>query len=240
MLKMLRKIKLIPFVVYSFVIVVLVSLLLMVTILYTTIYNEKMYLLEFCFTNECVLYTNKKLSAVIKVFNATISILTSIATVGGIAVAVKSYLNVTRSNALNNHIAHFKIFQDYIDFEVKKRDRLLLSAIDTFKWYNLIFKRSRSGSMNVSDEYVEVVTRMNNEILSSNKQAQSATEGSYRYKEHQKRISGAVSFFGINLSFHPRNDFYEIETQMLDLISTVNKAFCTESLVPEIEKRKYI
>lgn len=208
-------------------------------IIVCTASENKMYLLDLCFTSECVLYVNKELDSAVKIFNVTISLLTSIATIGGITIAVKSYLNVASSNALNNHISHFKIFQDYMAFEVGKRDKLSLPAIDVFKWYNLIFTNSRAGTMDVSSAYVSAVNIINNEILTSNCQSQNAHEGSYRYKEHQKRIRTAVNNFGISLGFHPRNDFHEIETQILNLISTINKAFCSGSSIPEVVDRDY-
>ncbi|OYD21300.1 hypothetical protein B6S09_16095 [Oceanimonas baumannii] len=167
------------------------------------------------------------------------SLLVSIATVGGIVVAVSNYLNVAQTNALNNHISHFKIFQDYVTFEVGKRNMLNISSVDMFRWYNLIFHSSRTGSMDISGEYVMAMIGINDEISRSNGQAQNAKEGSYRYKEHQERISKKINFFGIKLGFHPRNDFDEIERQIFDLISTVNKAFCSGSIVPDIEKIHY-
>ncbi|WP_411991546.1 retron Ec48 family effector membrane protein [Agarivorans sp. DSG3-1] len=195
---------------------------------------------SFCFDNNCLKNTYSNFEYSIKLLVHTFSVSSSLITVGGIYVALLSYVNSVQSNNLNNHISHFKIFSDYVMLELEKHNRLALSSFDIFKWYNLIFSKSRTGSMNVSDKYISEIKRVNEEIIFSNEQSRQAKNGSFRYKNHQERMIQAFDNLGIAIGFHPRNDFYDIEGQLIELISVINKSFCTESSVGNLNKREYI
>ena len=231
-----------PFVffMYAFITTAIMGFGLTLISLIWTAYVDEIYNYNLCLTNECIKYTYTLFEYSLKGFSITITLLTSIATIGGIIVALLNYVSTTNSSALNNHIAHFKIFNDYLFFEIEKRDRLNISAIDIFKVYNLIFDKSRTGIMDVSEEYRNDISSLNIEIERSNEFSQTASSESFRYKIHQERMINIFKKFGIELDFHPRNDFYEIEGQLLDLVSTINQAFCTESALPEIPRRQYI
>ncbi|MGY2261511.1 retron Ec48 family effector membrane protein [Pseudomonas sp. SDO55104_S430] len=203
-------------------------------------FSEAVFSKEFCFTNACVKDTLKVYSQPLLILKETLNLLVALATVGGIIVALLSYLNSVGATALSNHISHFSIFQSYLSNEISKRDRLSASSIDTFLWYNAIFFKSRSGLTTVSPDYVLLVNLINDEIKKSNSQSEKVVDGSFRYRPHQERIIQCLKNIGIVLTHQPRNEFYEIEDQIFSLIITVNKSFCYSDIVPTIIKRKYI
>jgi hypothetical protein len=201
---------------------------------------EAVFSKEFCITNTCVEHALTLYSQSLLLLKETFNLLVTLATVGGIIVALLSYLNSVGATALSNHISHFSIFQSYLSNEISKRDRLSASSIDTFLWYNAIFFKSRSGLTTISPEYVSLINSINNEITKSNLQAEKIVDGSFRYRPHQERIIQSLKNIGIALTHQPRNEFYEIEDQLFSLIITVNKSFCYSDVVPLILKRKYI
>lgn len=203
-------------------------------------FAESVFYKEFCLTNTCVEYGLSLYSQALLVLKETLNLLVTLATIGGIIVALLSYLNSSGATALSNHISHFSIFQSYIANEISKRDRLSASSIDIFLWYNAIFFKSRSGLTTISPEYVFLVEAINDEIKKSNLQSESVVDGSFRYRPHQERIIQTLKNIGVVLTHQPRNEFYEIEEQILSLIITVNKSFCYSDQVPQIIKRKYI
>lgn len=194
----------------------------------------------FCLTNGCVKKFLELFDQSFLILSATLSLLVGITTVGGIIVALMSYLNSANATALSNHISHYSIFQNYIALEISKRNRIAPASVDVFVWYNLIFSNSRIGRTTISDEYCSVISILNNEILFSNQQAINAIQGSFRYMPHQKRIIDSLKDLGIELSHQPRNDFYEVEDQIFSLISSLNKSFCYSDKVPALLKRNYV
>ncbi|WP_405123926.1 retron Ec48 family effector membrane protein [Pseudomonas sp. M20] len=193
-----------------------------------------------CFNNECIKKFLEVFDQSFLILSATLSLLVGVTTIGGIIVALMSYLNSANATALTNHISHFSIFQNYVVAEVSKRNRISQTSVDAFVWYNLIFSESRTGRMSVSDSYCGLVSALNAEIFISNEQARTAAQGSFRYMSHQKRIIDSLCSLGIVLSHQPRNEFYEIEDQIFALISSLNKSFCYSEKVPKLLKRNYI
>ena len=193
-----------------------------------------------CLTNGCIKKFFELFDQSFLILSATLSLLVGITTVGGIIVALMSYLNSASATALSNHISHYSIFQNYITLEISKRNRIAPSSVDVFVWYNLIFSSSRMGRTTISDEYCRVVSALNREISFSNEQAINAIQGSFRYMPHQKRIIESLKDLGIELSHQPRNEFYEVEDQIFSLISSLNKSFCYSDKVPALLKRDYV
>jgi hypothetical protein len=193
-----------------------------------------------CFNNGCIKKFIELFDQSFLILTATLNLLVGLATIGGIIVALMSFLNSANATALTNHISHFSIFQNYVMVEISKRNRISATSVDTFVWYNLIFSNSRTGKTSISDEYCSIISALNDEILFSNEQARTAVQGSFRYMPHQKRIIDALGCLGIALSHQPRNEFYEIEDQVFALISSLNKSFCYSNKVPELLKRQYV
>jgi hypothetical protein len=195
---------------------------------------------SFCFNNECLEAVINSYSASIKILQSLLIMLTSVSTIGGIFLALKSYINTHNSSILHNHIAHFSLFKDFILGELVKRDKLNISSFDVFKWYNLIYAKSKSGSMNISTNYINAINSVNLVIDSSNQKASKATDGSFLYKKHQNTLINVMLPFGVEMGTLPRNNFYEVETQLISLISVINKEFCGDVGIPELKKRYYI
>ncbi|WP_218017087.1 retron Ec48 family effector membrane protein, partial [Shewanella algae] len=150
-----------------------------------------------------------------------------------------TFKNTSSTNALNIHISHFKIFSDYLTLELNKRERIDISSINTFDWYNLIFKESIHGSVSVSDEYITSLKKINDEINKTNNNAQKASKGPFRHHEHQQRMKSAFAKLGIEIEQYPKNDYWLIENEIISLIDVINKAFCKRPKVSPIVYRQY-
>lgn len=217
-----------------------VGLLILISSLVFTMIEMEFYRIKFCLTSKCLTNAKEMYKPQIEFLFGIASLMGSLVTVGGIYVAVSTYLNNVSTNALSNHIAHLQVFQDYLVIEISKHDHLSVSSVDVYGWYNSIFSMSRQGSTNVSESYKLSLHSINDVILLSNAQSQSAINGSFQYKQHQARMTQTLNDFGINMGFHPRNDYFEIEGQVLKLIASINKAFCSNAGLIEFERRQYI
>lgn len=193
----------------------------------------------FCFTNTCLTSFFNDFSQSLAIGKATLDFLVAVATSGGIVVALLGYLSSANTAALSNHIAHFSIFQEYVQNEVAKRNRIAPASIDVLKFYNLIFSTSRRGKTDVSEDYIKFVSDLNLLIIKSNDQAQHAIDGSFRYKPHQVQIRDHLDKAGVTVFLSPRNDFFEMEDQVFALIDRINQSFCYSTKVPQILKKQY-
>lgn len=220
--------------------IAVVGFSLSILIAIVSINNNGLLAMPFCFNNECVGYVVKNIKSAIDIANATLNVLVSVATIGGIIVALLSYLNSSNTSALSNHIAHFSIFHNYLNSEIANLSMISPKSVDILSLYNYIFNKSRSGKTDVSKKYITFVNSLNNEISTSNNKAQNAKDGSFRYKDHQRRIIEILKKFGISMNYLPRNDFFEAEGQVFSLIEKVNQSFCYTDSVPTLEKRHYI
>jgi len=221
-------------------IIAVAGFLVAITVFLVTGWQEGVFALGSCFSSACVKNAVEYYSGALLIFKETLNLLVMVATIGGIIVALLSYLNTSGATALSNHISHFSVFQSYIVNEISKRDRISPASVDTLFWYNVIFSNSRSGRTTISPSYIDAVNQLNGEIIFSNNQATSVANGTFRYKPHQERVIQALQAFGIKLTHQPRNDFYEIEMQVFSLIMCVNSSFCYEDQVPALNTRQYI
>ncbi len=222
------------------VIIATTGLIVATIISCSTLWLDGYWRREFCLRNDCINEFAAGFSQAFVVLKATLDIVVAVATAGGIVVALLSYLSNVRVTALANHISHLNLFQQYVASEISKRDRLAQKSFDTHFFYNKIFSASRSGLTDVSFEYLQFVDKMNNLILFSNDQSVYAKGGSYRYKPHQERVCAHLRTVGIFINPAPRNDFYEIEGQIISLIQTINRSMCAVGEVPEFLDRRYI
>lgn len=224
----------------SLVIIAFIGALTLVWSFISTIMETKSYELALCLTSDCLLNAKKIYKPQIDLLFGIISLIGTVATIGGIIVAVHTYLNNASTNALSNHIAHLQVFQDYLIIEISKHDHLSISSVDVYGWYNCIFTESTQGNIYVSESYKLSVQSINDVVLLSNTEYQSAEHDSFQYKSHQTRMTLTLNNFGISMGFHPRNDYFEIEGQVLRLITSINQAFCSNAGVINFEKRQYI
>lgn len=223
------------FIVYAFVAILAFTLLSMLATTFTNGYGY----LEFCIRSECLLNFYDYHKGSFDFFTKSISVISSIVTAVGIFVAVLTFINTKDSNALNNHISHLKLFTDYVESEVGNRDCLKISSFDSLSWYNLMFKESFAGSMIVSDEYLNKIYDINEQIRVTNEKSTKASNGPFRYTEHQARIIKVLKPLGIKLESSPKNDFMIIEQQVFSLIDVINGTFCHKENISKMLKVKY-
>ncbi|MFS2091930.1 retron Ec48 family effector membrane protein [Pseudomonas sp. Pseusp11] len=182
--------------------------------------------LPFCFRDDCFILFFSKISSAVYLTKLTVDLIVFVATIGGIVVALLSYLSSMASSRFANHISHLTLFQAFFVEEVKKRDALVLSSFDIHKLYSMIYEGSRSGVMTVSSSYISFVGSLNSVIAASNLKATKAYGGAFIYQEHQARMIAVLKQLGFSLQHMPKKDFYEIETQVLSLLDSVNGSFC--------------
>lgn len=203
-------------------------------------FDDGAFFLPICFQRECfkrVVYLYK---APIAIASATLVVLSAIATVGGIFVALQSYVANVRAVAFSNHISQLTAFLNYVSGEIAKRSRIAAQSVDSYFWYRKIFDDAGRGDLEVSVHYVRLLQELAAAIQISNKLASHPSHERFRYVEHQQRMIAALSGFGISVVRQPRLEFFEIEEQVLSMVIAVNFAFCTGSNLPEVPARLYL
>lgn len=224
--------------------VVLASVLLIgfgfaATVAIITVSDQQLHLNDLCYSSDCVSRFAKTISPAISIAKATLEVGVSIATMGGIFVALLSYFSAARNAALTNHIEHLKVFTEYIESELGKRDRLSRAHFDVLFLYGKIFSLSRIGKTTVSNEYFEFLVGLNKIITESNERCSIGTPGGFSYNEHQRRVREHMVGVGITVYMAPRNDYFEMENQLFSLLERVNQSFCPSGVLPEMCHRKY-
>lgn len=194
---------------------------------------------RFCFSNDCVKNYLAAIDQSLAIAKSTFDIGVAIATIGGIFVALLSYFSSAWNSALTNHIEHLKIFVEYIDSEIKKRDRLSAEHIDTLLLYGTIFSQSRSGKTSVAEEYIELIKDLNSIIDESNQRCVVGTPGGFSYKDHQRKIRDHLAPAGIKVYTAPRNDYFEMESQLFSLLHRISQSFCPPNSLPKLIERRY-
>ncbi|EGQ9819862.1 retron Ec48 family effector membrane protein [Vibrio parahaemolyticus] len=223
-------------------VIILFSIITVVTIISViyTGYKNAYFELSFCIDDTCLSRAKSYYGNIIAFYTGSVEVLAAIATSLGIIVAAKTFKNTADTNAFNSHISHFKTFSDYLSFEVSKKDKVKLSAINVFDWFNLIFEDSISGSIDVSDNYFKALKDIENEIEKTNKKATTASNGPFRHAEHQQRMRPVFKALGIEIEHYPKNDYWIIEDELISLIDSINQAFCQRpKRVGKICSRKY-
>lgn len=193
-----------------------------------------------CFAGSCIENFAETFSQALAILNITGSLLGGVATLGGIIVALLSYINTAKSTAVSNHIAHLNIFITYIHGEIDKRDRLSKQGFDIMRWYNLMYQNSANGSLEISEDYKIFLKRLNADLNESNDLVKRTEHGGYRYKHHQENMKKRFTELGIELHSLPRLDFYEMESQLFAILCNVNDSFCRAGTVEKLAARNYL
>lgn len=240
MSKILERRKLVSWLIACVSIVSAVGGLLALLVFMSTGVKDGLFSRDVCFTNSCIDTFISGFSSSGLILQLTWNVLGGLITFGGIVVALMSYLASVKSSALSNHISHVSIFSAYIAGEIDKRDRLNRASFDTLKWYNCIYGSANIGELNVASTYYGFVDELNRLVTKSNHLVGKVEAGGFRYKEHQERIKSHLIGIGITLQSLPRLDFFEVETQVFDLIDTINKSFCKSEAQFVIVGRKYL
>lgn len=214
-----------------------IGLTLSISVLVATSLEKELFFKTICLTNDCVeeyVETNSQFFSMLK---ATFDVGVAMATIGGIFVALMSYFNTASNAALTNHIEHLKVFREYIEAEIQKRENLSTDRFDILLLYSTIFNQSRSGKTSVSDEYKEIILSLNRIIESSNEK--STKGGRFNYNEHQRNVRDHLAGAGIKISTAPRNTYFETEGQIFSLLHRIGESFCQSNSLPRIKDRKY-
>lgn len=220
-------------------IVFLAGFFLSLTVLAQTSFREQLFSKELCFSKVCVDYYFKTVDTAFLIAKSTLEVCVSVATVGGIFVALVSYFNTSGNAALTNHIEHLKVFSEYLESEIKKRDRLSSNLIDTLLLYGMIFNQSHSGKTSVSVEYRDFIVDLNKIISESNGRCASTTARGFSYVAHQKEVRDHLAKAGVTVYLAPRNDYFEMESQLFSLLHRVSQSFCAPGILPHIERSEY-
>lgn len=206
-----------------------ISILLFVVSVGYTIYLEGLYKEKWNLSSNGIDFFYKKIQGSISIITSAVWAITSIITVTGIIVALKTYNLNIKNNAITNHISHFEMFRDYINSEIDKRDMLNASKINIFCFYNLMFPKSRDGELELSDTYQDFILSVKEIIEDANSSITTET-GNYEYKKHQRAMIEKLSDVGITLSNGPKNSFIIVEAEIFSFIDNINSAFSSVEL----------
>lgn len=192
-----------------------------------------------CFSNNCIESILNNYSSIGKIIDAAIKFSALVTAIISIVIALSSYLNSSKFNALSNHISHLSTFSHYVNQEAQKLQKIDQKSINSFKWYNEIFKNSRNGLLDISEQYKIKILDIDNQIKKSNTLFKSKKVEEFRYRDHQKRIINSIKEIGIEICTSPRVDFNEVEEDVFLLISRVNDEFCYSADALNLTKREY-
>jgi hypothetical protein len=206
---------------------------------YVTYKAEQFSEKEFCVTSKCLMAFANKTEGAIKIFEVTAWLLTIIATIGGMFVALMTYKTGIRNSNLSNHISHLNMFRDFINAEILKRKYLTPERINIYQWYVLIFPNSKYGDVKISGEYGDSISDIENIVQAANDKISEAT-GKYDYRTHQFKMIACLDKIGIKVSNGAKNEFIAIELQVFDLIDCVNMTFTEVNIELAKLDRKYI
>lgn len=210
-------------------------------ILLITGFQGQLFDLNFCFTNKCVELFYEQASTAISVSKATGALILGIFAFGSFNIACKNYISSKKASNSNIHISNVSVFLKYVGEEINKRDKLQHSTFDLLKWYNAIYPDSQEGQLKISDKYIDILKEISNLIQKSNSLFISPTSKEFKYTEHQVEAIKHYQRIGITLHIMPRLDFYEVESQIINLIETINTSFCyidnDKSFIPDRQYR---
>jgi hypothetical protein len=221
------------------IVIFFIGILFSIASFYVTYKTESLGEKVFCISSACLADFFKTTDGIVKVFQATGWLLTIVATMGGIIIALLTYKSGIKNSKLSNHISHLNMFRDFINAEILKRKYITSDKVNIFKWYTKIFPNSKVGDVFVSDEYKELIDNLESIVNEAN-EAISSPDGKYEYRKHQLKIISGVELIGIKVSTGTKNDFIIIETQLFDLIDCVNMTFTSINKELSNLDRKYI
>ncbi|EDM67836.1 hypothetical protein PE36_17765 [Moritella sp. PE36] len=221
----------------SLKIYLIVSAILTILIAIFSLGKAGLFSQNICFTYQCIDSFFSELTNVISFVDFALKVLVSSVTIFGIYHALNNYLSSIDASRSNIHLTHLNTFKDYLISEVSSHDRLNIKSFNFFKWYNIAFPLSRNGKLDIGVDYENWINELNAEIKISNDLVQGVTASGYDYKKHQGRMIKVMKKVGINCPRLHRNDFYELEGEVMQLINKVNMEFCF--LDKKIFKRHY-
>lgn len=216
----------------------IISLILVTSIAIYSLGKAGLFSQNICFTYQCIDTFFSTLTKVISFIEFSLKVLVSAVTIFGVYHALNNYLSSIDASRSNIHLTHLNTFKNYLISEVSSHDRLKIKSFNTFKWYNIAFPFSRNGKLGVGKKYETWINELNTEIKVSNDLVQGITPSGYDYKKHQGRIIKVMKKIGIDCPRLPKNDFYELESEIILLINKVNLEFCFLNKI--VSKRHYV
>lgn len=223
----------------AFWIALTIGIAISIAILIISLNENKAFSQQFCLKPQCIdnflTYSEHARQTFNYIASSSVAALTAI----GIYFAIMNYIGNARTNAISNHLSNLRTFNDFINQEISNDDRIKSGSIDVFKWYNLIFPQSKSGNLNLGEEYKKLISEIDKEIKSSNKLCTSGESPSFEYKPHQEKMREALQKIGITIELMPRNDFKDSEKSLYKIIDKTNKEFCGSDEIVKLSKPKY-
>ncbi|MBH1902869.1 hypothetical protein I5U22_16135 [Serratia ureilytica] len=204
-----------------------------------TIYSEKLYQRDICFTDSCVIKFFANFNSVSIILQSVAWLITLITTIGGIGIALMTYKTGVKNSNLTNHISHLNMFRDYVNAEISKRKFISPDKVNVYKWYSLIFPYSKKGDVSVSIQYKSKIEDIIKVIVDANEKITSPAR-KYVYTHHQISMLDAIGLLGVKISTGPKNEFVLIEEQVFELIDCINLTFTEINIELSGVKRAYI
>lgn len=183
---------------------------------------------DICFTSDCVNSLLKPFDKLPAMVDMLTKVLTAIITVMGVYYALLNYLSTSSTSRTNVYLLHLNTFRDYITTEQAKESRIDKKSIDILKWYNQAFPLASTGNFEIGKLYKENIKAMLKTILESNKKFEGDILTPHSYKIHQTEIITELKKIGFSIQRLPKNDFFEVENSIIELINKVNQELCRE------------
>lgn len=204
-------------------------------------YMRDIFSLDFCLEKSCVERFVGFFDDIPSSINSLVQFLSYVFTIAGVFYALKTYISNLDAIKTNIHLSHLNSFKDYLALEISTFDGVVsIKNFNIYKWYNVAYPNSCAGSLEVSDNYGDVINELNLLIEESNRISSEARRGEkFDYTKHQGDVIKALKKIGINLPRKPRNDFYEMEGNVFDFIQKVNLEFLRIDDGGVIKARKY-
>ncbi|WP_462163612.1 retron Ec48 family effector membrane protein [Pseudoalteromonas xiamenensis] len=218
----------------------LLSLIVSIVFYIATFRSNNVGNMDFCLSNTCAQNFASIFASSIKALEIGFSVSLGVATVYGIYIALHSYISNQETAKFSNHLAHYQLFKGFLSTEASNTLRLSPKAINSFKFYNLIFPESREGILTPSESYINFLDQLDAVVKDSNSKVVNLSQGSFKYKPHQQKVKELLATVGIEIEFLPRRDFYELEGDVFKLVGRVNSEFCHYVDMPVLPDRHYI
>jgi len=215
-----------------------IALVISCVSLFFTIKNNELYSHGFCLESKCVDFFIGKINGVLSIATAFGWIVTIVTTVGGVLIALQTYEAGVKNSNITNHIANMNMFRDYINMEILKRNHITPDKINIYKWYNLIHPKSKEGDISISPVYLELIGEVINVIEEANDCVTDPAK-EYKYKIYQGKIMVALNKLGVIINRGPKNNFIEVEKNLLELIDCVNMTFTNFKVELSLIKKNY-
>ncbi|WP_394165563.1 retron Ec48 family effector membrane protein [Photobacterium piscicola] len=227
----------------------LYALLVVITLIYSVIFefnNNEALKFGFCLTSSCVDVVAIHFKKTIELYKSLLYMVVPLAGLFAGILGLNTYNLTVKNSIMNNHISNFKLFCEFIDRELKKKDLISSDSIDQYALYSKIYPKSRQGFFECFTDYNSNIESINNVIDASSrhyvasKSNTSVKNMQFNHTRHQYDIKECFEIIGINVSSNHRNTFNEVETQVLEFIDIVSKAFVEKPILTKVNERKYI